>query len=57
MITSLEGKLETLAQERDGAGGLAECLDEVRADMESNQQSLEELKVARSCAAIVAPDT
>ena len=32
--------------ERDGPGGLAECLDEVRADMENSQESLEELKVA-----------
>jgi len=46
VVSALERKLEQMTEERDGPGGLAECLDEVRADMASNKDSLEELKSA-----------
>jgi len=45
---SLEAKLEALAEERNGTGGLAEYLEEVQADMDSSQESLEELKATIS---------
>jgi len=48
VLQALENKLQQLVDERDGCGGLAERLDEVRADMEHNQESVEELKAAIS---------